>query len=265
MRAAALATAPDALAAAMQGQQAIAAEPWQLPAPIRVRMALHSGEATPDGSGDYPQAAALNRLNQLLTAAHRGGRSRSPPRRAWIADDPQSSVSLRDLLEPERIWQVVAPGLEAHFPLSRTLDRHEANLPMQSTTPIGGEAEIADIAAVIEDERTRLVTLTGSGGTGKTCLALAIAAEVLDAFPDGVWFVDLAPLTDPAPELPGIAGVLGVRQARSSAPLPALAIYLAAKRLLLVLGNFEQVLAAAPQLAELLAACPRLAMLGRSP
>ena len=88
----------------------------------------------------------------------------------------------------------------------------ETNLPMQLTTLVGREAEIAHISAMIEREGDRLVTLTGPGGTGKTRLALAVAAEALDAFPDGVWFVDLAPLTDPALVLPAIASVLGVRE-----------------------------------------------------
>jgi non-specific serine/threonine protein kinase len=114
---------------------------------------------------------------------------------------------------------------------------------------------------MIERDGARLVTLTGPGGTGKTRLALAVAAEALDSFPDGVWFVDLAPLTDPALVLPAIAGVLGVREAGGQALLRTVEAFLASKRLLLVLDNFEQVLDAAPQLADLLTACPRLSML----
>jgi predicted ATPase/class 3 adenylate cyclase len=265
---AAFATAPDALAAAVAAQQAIAAEPWALPAPIRVRMALHAGEATPDEAGDYHQVPALNRLSRLLAVAHGGQIVLSDAARALVGDAPDAvtlrelgEYRLRDLLEPERIWQVHAPGLETSFPPPRTLEVHETNLPMQLTTLVGREAEIARLSALIEGEDARLVTLTGPGGTGKTRLALAVAAEALDAFPDGVWVVDLASLTDPSLVLSRIAGVLGVRETGGPALSQALAAFLATKRLLLVLDNFEQVLEAAPQLAELLAACPQLSLL----
>src|SRR5215203_1083702 len=266
---AAFAAAPDALAAAVAAQQAIAAEPWSLSDPIRVRMALHVGEATPDVAGNYHQVPALNRLSRLLAVAHGGQIVLSDAARGLIEDDPLPAVSLldlgeyrlRDLLEPERIWQALAPGLETSFPPPQTLERLETNLPMQLTTLVGREAEIVHVAAMIEREGARLVTLSGPGGTGKTRLALAVAAEALDSFPDGVWFVDLAPLTDPALVLPGIASVLGVREPGGQGLLRAVEAFLVSKRLLLVLDNFEQVLAAAPQLAELLMACPQLSML----
>jgi predicted ATPase/class 3 adenylate cyclase len=265
----AFAAAPDALAAAVAAQQAIAAEPWSLPAPIRVRMALHVGEATPDAAGNYHQVPALNRLSRLLAVAHGGQIVLSDAARALVDDAPLPSLSLldlgeyrlRDLLEPERIWQVLAPGLQSTFPPPQTLERLETNLPMQLTTLVGREAEIAHISAMIEREGDRLVTLTGPGGTGKTRLVLAVAADALDAFPDGVWFIDLATLTDPALVMPAIASVLGVREPGGEGLVQAVQAFLASKRLLLVLDNFEQVLDAAPQLAELLMACPQLSML----
>ena len=266
---AAFSTAAGALAAAVQAQRAIADEPWSLPAPIRVRMALHAGEATLDTAGNYHQAPALNRLSRLLAVAHGGQIVLSDAARALIGHDAPTSVTLRDLgeyrlrdlLEPEHIWQALASGLQSSFPSLRTLERLETNLPMQLTTLVGRDAEIAHLSAMIEREGARLVTLTGPGGSGKTRLALAVAAEALDAFPDGVWFVDLASLTDPALVLPGIASIIGVRETAGPTLLGAVAAFLAAKRLLLVLDNFEQVLGSAPQLAELLMACPQLAML----
>ena len=124
---AAFAAAPDALAAAVRAQQLIAAEPWSLPTPIRVRMALHAGEATPDAAGDYHQVPALNRLSRLLAVAHGGQIVLSDAARALVDDAPPLSVTLhdlgeyrlRDLLEPERIWQVLAPGLQSSFPPPR--------------------------------------------------------------------------------------------------------------------------------------------------
>src|SRR5215212_241911 len=128
---AAFATAPDALAAAVQAQQVIAGEPWSLPAPIRVRMALHAGEATPDTSGDYHQVPALNRLSRLLAVAYGGQIILSEAVQALVGDAlppagtrrGRGGVRLRDLLERERIWQVLAAGLEAGFRLPRTLER----------------------------------------------------------------------------------------------------------------------------------------------
>src|SRR5215213_6610390 len=153
----AFATAPDALAAAVRAQQVIAAEPWILPDPIRVRMALHAGEATPDSSGDYHQVPALNRLSRLLAVAHGGQIVLSETARALVGDALPPTVTLhdlgeyrlRDLLQPERIWQVLAPGLESSFPPPRTLERLETNLPMQLTTLVGREAEIAHVSALI--------------------------------------------------------------------------------------------------------------------
>ncbi|MBA2597310.1 MAG: hypothetical protein H0V00_11880 [Chloroflexia bacterium] len=263
---AAFATAGDALAAAIAAQRAIVAEPWQLPHPILVRMALHTGEAIPDAAGDYHQVPALNRLSRLMAVAHGGQILLTHAARQLAADGLDESVALRDLgehrlrdlLQPEQIWQALAAGLPADFPPLRSLERHATNLPVQLTPLIGRTADVERIVALVEEEDCRLVTLVGPGGTGKTRLALAAAAELLDTFPDGVWFVDLAPLVDPALLLPAIAATLGVRETNVPHLVDALVAFLAPKRLLLLLDNFEQIIPAAPHLATLLLGCPRL-------
>jgi predicted ATPase len=171
---------------------------------------------------------------------------------------------LRDLLEPERVFQLVHPDLPADFPPLTSLDAHPTNLPRQPTAFIGREREVAAVVALLRQQRTQLLTLTGSGGTGKTRLALQVAAALLGDFPDGVWFVSLAALRDPTLVLPAIATVLRVRE-EAGQPLAArLRDYLADKRVLLVLDNVEHLLTAASMVAELLAAAPGLTVLATS-
>jgi hypothetical protein len=123
---------------------------------------------------------------------------------------------LRDLQEPERVWQVVAPGLAADFPPLVTQSSQPTNLARQPTALIGRAREVAEVCAVLRGEQTRLVTLTGPGGTGKTRLALQIAADLLDTTPDGVYFVDLSSVTDAALMPSVIAAVLGLHASLAS-------------------------------------------------
>jgi predicted ATPase/class 3 adenylate cyclase len=264
-------TAPDALAAALDGQRAILAEPWpDETGPPRVRMALHAGTAIPS-DGDY-LAPALNRLARMMGTGHGGQVLASEAVRRLLAGDVPAGVSLRslgahalrDLHDPEDIFQIVAPGLPDDFPPLRSLPRHPTNLATPPTSLIGRDDELATIARLMQDQATRLVTLTGPGGSGKTRLAIEIAGEVLDGFPDGVYFVDLSPLRDPSLVVARIASTLSVREAPGEDLRDTLAAFLAEKRLLLVLDNFEQVLAAAADIAALLAACPQLAVLATS-
>jgi predicted ATPase len=172
---------------------------------------------------------------------------------------------LKDLDQPAPLYQLVVVGLPADFPPPRTLDRHAHNLPIQPTPLVGRAAEVAAVCALLRRGDVRLVTLTGPGGVGKTRLALQVGAELLDQFADGVWFVPLAPIVDPDLVAPTIVRALGL--AEGEAPPRAaqlLRAYLRDKRLLLVLDNFEQLLAAAPLVAELLAAAPGLAVLATS-
>jgi class 3 adenylate cyclase len=269
---AAFPNATAGLAAAIAAQRALAAEPWPAPlGSLPVRVALHAGTATPS-DGDY-LAPSLNRLSRLMLASHGGQVVLSETVRRLLEGNVPAEASLkdlgehrlRDLLEPERVWQVVAPGLETEFPPLGTLAARPHNLPAQPPL-IGREAEVAAILERFR-EGARLVTITGPGGTGKTRLALESAAELMDDFPDGVWFLDLSGLTDPTLALPQVAVTLGVRESGELPAARAVAGYLAGKRVLLVLDNLEQFrpFAALSQLlADLLAAVPELAILATS-
>jgi hypothetical protein len=129
------------------------------------------------------------------------------------------SHRLRDLLQPEHIYQLRGPGLIAEFPPLKSLDRHLHNLPAQPTALLGRETEVAAARALLEQEGARIVTLTGPGGTGKTRLGLQVGAELVEAFADGVWFVPLAAIADPDLVVPAMAQTLGVREIPGE-PLP---------------------------------------------
>jgi predicted ATPase/class 3 adenylate cyclase len=269
---AAFSVASDALTAAVAAQQALTAATWPETGPLRVRMALHAGEAAPDARGDYHQVACLNRLSRLLATGSGGQILLTEAVRHQIADGLPAGVSLRDLgkhrmrdlLEPERVSQVVIDGLPDHFPPLRSLERHPTNLPVQPNALIGRERELAELQYLLKDETVRLVTLTGPGGTGKTRLALQAAAELLDRFEDGVFVIDLAPLSDSGLVLSTIAAILGVREAAGLSLRDGLVAYLGTKQLLLVLDNYEHLLQAAPVAADFLATSPGLRILATS-
>ena len=260
---AAFPTAEQAVTAALEIQLALSLQDWAgmgLPEPLRVRMALHAGAVDPGPDGDY-RSPVLNRLGRLLGAGH-GGQVLLSQAVAQLSRDRlpgEASLKdlgdhrLKDLLEPERVWQLVHPVLPTDFPTLTTLTTRPHNLPLQPTPLLGREREVEELTALLHRDDVRLVTLTGPGGTGKTRLALQAAAELVDEFPDGVWFVPLASLTDPALVPSAIAEVLGVREAGDTPLLELLREHLKDKRLLLVLDNFEQVLEAAPVVTALLA------------
>ena len=262
----AFATAPDALQAALAIQRALAAE-WGVLGELRVRMALHTG-AVEARDGDY-FGLALSRAARLLAAGHGGQILLSLAAHELTCDTLPPEVALRDLgrhqlkdlARPEQIFQAIAPDLPADFPTLATLDRRPHNLPAQATPLVGREREIAQGLALLARPEVRLATLTGPGGVGKTRLALQLAAELVDVYPDGVWFVNLAPVTDPRLVASTIAQTLDVREARGTPLLELLAARLRERELLLILDNFEQVIAAADVVAELLAAAPRIKIL----
>ena len=234
-------------------------------------MALHAGEAAPDAHGDY-LAAPLNRLSRLLSAGH-GGQIllaqtvQQLTRGALPAGTELRDLGehrLRDLLEPERVYQLRHPDLPAEFPPLRTLGGRPNNLPRQPTPLIGREREVGEVAELLRSESVHLVTLTGPGGVGKTRLGLQAAADLLDAFPDGVFFVELAPVTDPALVPSTVARVLGVRAEAGESVVATLEDFLRNRRLLLLLDNVEHLLPAASLVSDLLRACPNLKVLATS-
>src|ERR687894_2385677 len=263
-------TAPEALGAALSAQRALLVnEDWGEGGPPLVRMALHTGSAE-ERNGDY-FGPPLNRVARLLSAAHGGQILLSLPAQELVRDLLPVGVELRDLGEhrlkdlarPERVFELLAPDLPAGFPPLRTLESRPNNLPMQPTPLVGREREVEDVRERLLAPEVRLLTLTGPGGTGKTRLALQAAADLLDEFEDGVFFVALATLTDPTLVASTVAQVLDVRESGDQPLIEGVKDYLKDKRLLLVLDNFEQVLEAAPLAGELLSA-PRLKVLATS-
>ncbi len=259
--------ATDAVAAACALQQALFSEPWPTSTPLRVRMALHTGEADLR-EGDY-YGTAVNRCARLRAIAYGGQTLLSQSTCDLVRDAVPEGAGLRDLGEhrlkdlvrAERVFQLVAPGLPADFPPLKTLDTHPNNLPMQRSPLIGRVREVAAARGILLRDDVGLLTLTGPGGTGKTRLGLQVAAELIDDFEDGVFFIALAPITDPNLIVPTIAQTLGVRETGGQLLVESLKDYLRNKHLLLLLDNFEQVVPAATLVAELLETCPRLKVL----
>ena len=230
-------------------------------------MALHTGAAE-ERDGDY-FGPPVNRVARLLSAAHGGQVLFSLPAQELVRDQLPTRTSLRDLGEhrlkdlfrPERVFQLVAPELPSEFPPLRTLDAYRNNLPLQPTPLIGREKEVAEVCERLSRPEVRLLTLTGAGGTGKTRLGLQAAAELTEGFEEGVFFVSLAAIRDPQLVVGAVAGTLGVKEAGGQPLLESLENYLGEKHILLMVDNFEQVLEAAPMVAELLSAAPNLKVL----
>jgi len=257
-----------AVAAAAAIQQAVQAEAWIVPGGLKVRAALHTGTADARG-GDY-FGQTLNRAARLLAAGHgeqillseatRGLVEQSLPDRTTLRDLGQHR--LRDLARAEHIFQLLVAGLRAEFPPLRSLDVLPNNLPRQLTSFVGRAKELTEVKSRIAE--TSLLTLTGSGGAGKTRLALQAAADLVESFTDGVWLVELTPLSDPALVTQTVAMTLGVREEQRPL-IQTLLDHLKPKSLLLVLDNCEHVLSGSAGLVQtLLQACPQLRVLATS-
>jgi predicted ATPase/class 3 adenylate cyclase len=264
---AAFPTASEAVEAALDAQKSLLSAQWEGAGPLKVRMALCTGTAEERG-GDY-FGPTMNRTARLLSAGHGGQVLVSLSTRELVRDQlpPRAGMRdlgkrrLRDLFGSEHIFQLTAPGLPTSFPPLLTLDVRLNNLPVQPTPLLGREREVAEIADLLRRDDLRLLTLTGTGGTGKTRLALQAAAELIDEFEDGVFFVALTPISDPGLVASAVAGSLSVGESAGRALEEDLKDYLSSKELLLILDNFEQVVDAAPLVGELLAACRALEVL----
>ena len=272
---AAFPTALSAITAALTAQRSLHHEHWDLASPIRVRMGIHTGaaERTSNDSptGGYASNHTLNRVARILGAGHGGQILLSRAAQELARDTLPADTELRDMGEhhlknltrPEHLFQLISADLPADFPPLNTLDSDRHNLPLQLTSFIGREREIAEVKYLLS--ATRLLTLTGPGGTGKTRLSIQVANELLDQYPDGSWFVVLAPISDPLllPRTTAIA--IGLRDEPQRPVIDMLCDYLRGKQLLLILDNCEHLVGACAQLADrLLHACPQIRILASS-
>jgi predicted ATPase len=230
--------ASDAVAAAAEAQRTLA---------VPVRMGIHTGEPIETGRGYV--GLDVHRAARICSAAHGGQVVVSEATQRLV--DGMSLLGLgehrlKDLGEPVRLYQLG----EREFPPLRTLN--QTNLPVQPTPLVGRERDLDDVIALVRRADTRVVTLTGPGGAGKTRLALQAAAELADEFAHGVFFVALAPIDDPVLVVSTIAKTLGLKESEGETLNESLARYLADKELLLLLDNVERLLDAMPAVAELL-------------
>lgn len=259
-------TAADALHAALSAQQVLTREVWPPAIHLLVRMGLHTGTAELRG-GDY-FGPALNRAARLMASGYGGQVLLSEAAQELCRDVLPDSAGLRhlgehrlkDLTRPETVYQLLHPDLPDNFAALRTINNIPNNLPQQVTSFIGQEQTIASVTARLH--KTRLLTLTGSGGSGKTRLALQVAADVLDEYPDGAWLIEFAPLSDPALVPQTVASVLGVKEQAGQTVPQTLTEHLKNKRLLLLLDNCEHLLSACAQFtASVLRSCPHVRVL----
>jgi predicted ATPase/class 3 adenylate cyclase len=263
------ATAPQALEAAIGAQLRLRAASWDAMGPLRVRMGIHTGLAELR-DGDY-YGSTVNRAARLMSVAH-GGQILCSHACANLVRDVRPHAGslrdlgahrLRDLATPERVFQAIHDGLEREFPELRTASDRLGNLPTVATDFVGRDAELAELALLVE--QFRLTTLAGPGGVGKTRLAVQAAAGAAASFPDGVWFVDLAPVDAPTFVVPAVATVLAVTEGGEGDANEWLARALARRRALIVLDNCEHVVDAAAEVARtVLRSCPDIVLVATS-
>lgn len=264
---AAFGRASDALRAAADAQRGLAEEaervqPVGLASPLRVRMAVHTGEAQMRDEANYVGQAII-RTARLRAIAHGGQVLVSQAVRDLVVDQLGDRVELldlgvhrlKDLARPEHVWQLAGSGMEREFPPLKSLDALPNNLPIELSTFIGRHAEIEELCGLLATNR--VVTVTGAGGSGKTRLAQQVAAQLSDGYPDGTWWVELAPV--------GTDAVRGMIAAAVSVVEPDRLVERLAGRMLLVLDNCEHVLAVVAALVQqIVAKCPEVSVLATS-
>lgn len=268
-------SALDGVDAAVEVQRTLGTAPWRETGPIRVRMALHTDHADVNAehyeSGEYAEGEYLflARTARLMSAAHGGQILLSASTAELVREHLPPGLDLRDLgthrvkdFEPQQVFQVTVPELPSEFPPLKTLGSLPNNLPLQLTSFIGREREIDEVKLWLSV--TRLLTFTGPGGSGKTRLAIQVAAESVEEFRDGVFFVSLAAITEPTLVAHTIAQTLGITESVGRSIRDSLKEYLQSRNILLVLDNFEQVISAAPLVADLVATCSQLYVLATS-
>jgi len=259
----------DAVAAAVQAQRALVKEDFSEVGGLRIRLALHTGEAS-ERDGDY-FGPTVNRVARLL-AVGSGGQMLLSGVTAHLAQaDSRSEASLSDLgthrlkdfAQPEHVYQLCVPDLSSDFPPLHSLEAHRHNFPIQLTSFRGRERDVDDVRSLLDG--TALLTLVGAGGIGKTRLALQVGAELIERYPDGVWFIELASLSDPELVAMVAAQVLNVSVPQNRSPTDALVGALRRKRMLIILDNCEHLIAAAANLANaILTSCPDVRILATS-
>jgi predicted ATPase/class 3 adenylate cyclase len=268
--AASFATARDAVCAAAGFKQALEEEPWRTARPLRARVGLHTDEAVIVDDTNYA-SLPINRCSRLMTAAHGGqvvvSGSTEMLMRGQLPDGMElvdlGEHRLRDLGGPTRIFQLVREGGHEEFPPLRTLDSFPGNLPAQVSSFIGRETDAARVAKALEE--SRVVTVTGVGGVGKTRLALQVAADLLPRYREGAWLVELAQVRDPAGVAEAVASAFHLTNRGRPLIADSLIEVLAEKQLLLVLDNCEHVLGElAPLVRRIEATCPGVVMLATS-
>ena len=266
----AFAHASQAAACALELQRELLATEWPPGCALRVRMALHSGEALLRDSGNYA-GPAITRCARLRAIAHGGQTLLSRSTYELVAERLPDRASLRplglqrlkDLARAEEVFELLHPELPSDFPPPRSLDVLPNNLPVQLSSFVGRERELAEVARLLTD--CRFVTLVGAGGCGKTRLAAQVAAEHVERYPDGAWWVDLAPLGDPGLVVSTLVAALGMRELPGQSLLDTVTGGLRDRRTLIVLDNCEHLVAEAAQVCErLLRGCPGVSLLPTS-
>jgi predicted ATPase/class 3 adenylate cyclase len=263
--------ASEGLSAALAAQRALQLAEWYVTGPLKVRMGLHTGQAELDrlGNAPYEVSHTLNRAGRVMSAGHGGQILLSQETADLVARQLPREVTLKDLGEyrlkgmtiPEHLYQVVAPDLPSSFPPLATAIAHPNNLPVQLTSFIGREADIAAVCARLQNPGLRLLTITGVGGSGKTRLAIRVGQELLEEYPEGIYFVNLTPLRESTLVVAAVARIFSLHATSSHTIMEVLCEFLFYKKMLLILDNFEQVISSGPDLNLLLAAAPGVKLL----